>query len=171
MFWAGLNTASFSNSMLVYRLLQAAWQHESLSGQGAALYGGRWNPKGLSLLYTTESPALSLLEVLVHLNPKHIPEYVLVTLEVPDSIRVYQVADLPTDWRATGSTRPLPSQTFLLNWLREPDSLMVQVPSSVIPSMANYLINPHHALFSDCRIIRSEPFDLDQRLYDPTRRG
>ena len=50
--------------MIVYRLLQAACQNEPLSGQGAALYGGRWNPKGLSLLYTTESPALSLLEVL-----------------------------------------------------------------------------------------------------------
>ena len=69
--------------MLVYRLIQAAYRQEPMSGQGAALYGGRWNPKGLSLLYTTESPALSLLEVLVHINPKHIPPYWLVTIEVP----------------------------------------------------------------------------------------
>jgi RES domain-containing protein len=156
--------------MLVYRLLQAAYRHEPLSGQGAALYGGRWNPKGLSLLYTTESPALSLLEVLVHLNPKHIPPYYLVTLEVPDSIRSIQEHELPAAWRATGSS-PLPSQTFLLDWLQKPDRLVVKVPSSVVPLMANYLINPRHALYATCRLVDSAPFEIDQRLYDPARRG
>ena len=157
--------------MLLYRLLQAAYRHEPLSGQGAALYGGRWNPKGLSLLYTTESPALSLLEVLVHINPKHIPEYHLVTLNVPDSIRSYRADELPPEWRATGSVQPLPSQTFLLTWLRDPDRLMVKVPSSIVPIMANYLINPRHSLFSSCQVISSERFDIDERLYDPARRG
>lgn len=156
--------------MLVYRLLQAAYRHEPLSGQGAALYGGRWNPKGLSLLYTTESPALSLLEVLVHLNPKHIPPYYLVTIEVPDSIRSFQEQDLPTDWRATGSG-PLSSQIFLVDWLKRPDRLVVQVPSSVVPIMANYLINPRHELFSRCQVVKSEVFEIDARLYDPSRRG
>ena len=108
--------------MLVYRLVQAAYRQEPLSGQGAALYGGRWNPKGLSLLYTTESPALSLVEVLVHINPKYIPAYYLVTIEVPDSIRAYRADELPDEWRATGSVQPLPSQTFLLDWLRTPDT-------------------------------------------------
>ncbi len=157
--------------MLVHRLLQAAYRHEPLSGQGAALYGGRWNPKGLSLLYTTESPALSLLEVLVHINPKRIPAYYLVTIEVPDSIRTYQARELPADWRATGSVQPMPSQTFLLDWLREPDSLVVEVPSSIVPIMANYLINPRHPLFVGCRVVRSAPFEIDERLYDPMHRG
>lgn len=157
--------------MLVYQLLQAAYRHEPLSGQGAALYGGRWNPKGLPLLYTTESPALSLLEVLVHINPKRIPEYYLVTIELPDSLRSYRAEELPPEWRATGSTQPLPSQTFLLDWLREPDSLVVEVPSSIVPIMANYLINPRHGLFSSCRVISAERFEIDERLYDPSHRG
>jgi len=157
--------------MLVYRLLQAAYRQEPLSGQGAALYGGRWNPKGLSLLYTTESPALSLLEVLVHINPRRIPAYYLVTIDVPDSIQTYQVEELPADWRATGTVQPLPSQTFLLDWLREPATLLVEVPSSIIPIMANYLINPRHPLFAGCQVVRSEPFEIDERLYDPMRRG
>ena len=156
--------------MLVYRLLQAAYRHEPMSGQGAALYGGRWNPKGLSLLYTTESPALSLLEVLVHLNPKHIPQYYLVTIEVPDSIRSFEEQDLPADWRATGSG-PLSSQSFLVDWLQRPDRLVVQVPSTVVPIMANYLINPRHELFSRCQVVRSDVFEIDGRLYDPSRRG
>ena len=157
--------------MLIYRLIQAAFRQEPLSGQGAALYGGRWNPKGIALLYATGSPALSLLEMLVHINPKRIPDYYLVTIEVPDSIRSYRADDLPADWRATGSAQLLPSQTFLLDWLRKPNCLIVEVPSSIIPIMTNYLINPRHALFADCRIIHSEPFDIDERLYDPTRRS
>ena len=157
--------------MLVYRLLQAAYRHEPLSGQGAALYGGRWNPKGLSVLYTTGSPALSLLEVLVHINPKRIPDYYLITIDVPDSMRSYRVDQLPTEWRATGNARPLPSQTFFLDWLREPDRLLIEVPSSIVPLMPNYLINPRHLLFSNCQVISSAPFEIDERLYDPTRRG
>ena len=157
--------------MLVYRLLQAAYRQEPLSGQGAALYGGRWNPKGISLLYTTESPALSLLEILVHINPKHIPSYYLVTLDVPDSLQSYRPNELPTQWQATGSTQPLPSQLFLLDWLREPHTLVVQVPSSVVPIMSNYLINPRHSLFANCQVVRSEPFEIDERLYDPSRRS
>lgn len=157
--------------MLVYRLIQAAFRHEPLSGQGAARYGGRWNPKGLSLLYTTESPALSLLEVLVHLNPRRIPEYYLVTIDVPDSIRSYGADELPPQWRASGSTGPLPSQTFLLDWLQNPDNLVVRVPSAVVPIMANYLINPRHPLFAQCQVVSNERFEIDQRLYDPALRN
>lgn len=107
----------------------------------------------------------------MHINPKHIPEYHLVTLDVPDSIRSYGADELPTEWRAMGSLQPLPSQTFLLNWLRDPDALVVKVPSSIVPIMANYLINPRHSLFSNCRVISSERFEIDERLYDPYRRG
>lgn len=155
--------------MLVYRLLQAAFCHEPLSGQGAALYGGRWNPKGISILYTTESPALSLLEILVHLNPRHTPHYYLATIDVPDSIRVIQPQELPADWRATGSG-PLPSQVFLLEWLQKSDCLVIQVPSTVIPMMANYLINPRHPLFASCNVLSVEALEIDARLYDLSRR-
>jgi RES domain-containing protein len=64
----------------------------------------------------------------------------------------------------------LPSQPFLLNWLRPPDSLIVQVPSAVVPQMVNYLINPKHPLFANCRVISNEPFNIDRRLYDPLGR-
>ncbi|GHB74972.1 RES family NAD+ phosphorylase [Persicitalea jodogahamensis] len=156
--------------MLMYRLVQAAFRHEPLSGEGAARYGGRWNPKGVSLLYTTESPALSLLEILVHLNLNRIPEYFLVTLEVPDSMRTYRSEDLPKGWQSVGNAHPLPSQTFLLEWLMRPDRLLVEVPSAILPIMSNYLINPRHPLFSDCRVVNSELLAIDERLYDAGRR-
>ena len=157
--------------MLVYRLIQEAFRHEPLSGQGALLYGGRWNPKGLSLLYATESPALSLLEILVHINPSTIPRCHLIIIEIPDSMNVYAANELPVSWRATGGVQPMPSQTFLLPWLQKPDALTVSVPSAIIPIMANYLINPRHPLFSACRVISDDFFEIDQRLYDPFRRS
>ena len=171
-YWVASNTVfSFevfaypAQFMLVYRLLQADFCYEPLSGQGTALYGGRWNPKGISVLYTTESPALSLLEILVHLNPKRIPQYYLATIDVPDAIRVIQQQELPANWRATGSG-PLPSQVFLLEWLKNPDCLIVQVPSTVIPIMANYLINPRHPLFASCNVLSVDVLEIDARLYD-----
>lgn len=156
--------------MFVYRLVHAAYRHEPLSGQGAALYGGRWNPKGFPLLYTTESPALSLLEILVHLNPRHIPDYYLATIDVPDPVRRYRPDELPVDWRKTGTAGSLPSQTFLLDWLKKPDCLIIEVPSAVVPIMSNYLIHPRHILFAHCELVRCESFELDERLYDPLLR-
>jgi hypothetical protein len=77
--------------------------------------------------------------------------------------------DLPAQWQATGSG-PLPSQTFLLNWLRTPDCLCIQLPSAVVPQMANYLVHPAHLLFADCRLVSNEPFNIDRRLYGPFRK-
>lgn len=156
--------------MLVYRLVQEAFRREPLSGEGAARYGGRWNPKGISLLYTTESPALSVLEILVHIDPQNIPKYYLVTIEVPDSVRSYRADELPEDWQLVGTSQLSSSQTFLLDWLREPDSLVVKVTSAVLPIMSNYLISPRHPLFPDCQVISSELLTLDKRLYDAGRR-
>ncbi len=156
--------------MLVYRLIKAAFSHEPLSGEGAARYGGRWNPKGIGLLYTTKSPALSLLEILVHIDPQRIPNYHLVTIEVPDSVRSYRAIDLPEGWQSVGTSQPLSSQTFLLDWLQEPDLLVMEVPSVILPIMSNYLINPRHPLYADCRVVRSELLAIDERLYDAGRR-
>ncbi|WP_373515143.1 RES family NAD+ phosphorylase, partial [Persicitalea sp.] len=95
--------------------------------------------------------------------------YYLVTLEVPDSLRQYQTDELPGGWQATGGSQPLPSQTFLLEWLQKPDSLVVEVPSVVLPIMKNYLINPRHALFVDCEVVGTELLEIDGRLYGAER--
>ena len=105
------------------------------------------------------------------INPKNIPRYHLITIEIPDSMRSYRADELPASWQATGGVQPLPSQTFLLPWLQKPDTLTVAVPSTIIPIMANYLINPRHPFFLECRVVGAEFFEIDQRLYDPFRRG
>ena len=41
---------------------------DDTTGAGAKKTGGRWNRKGIALIYTAESRALACLETLVHLN-------------------------------------------------------------------------------------------------------
>ncbi len=91
------------------------------------------------------------------------------TLEVPDSVRSYRANELPEGWQSVGNAQPLPSQTFLLDWLQQPDSLAVKAPSDILPIRSNYLVNPRHPLFSDCRVVGSELLAIDARLYDGRR--
>ena len=51
--------------MTVYRFTHKKFAGE-LSGTGARLVGGRWNPVGVSVVYTSESISLALLEVLAN---------------------------------------------------------------------------------------------------------
>jgi RES domain-containing protein len=70
--------------MLVYRLYKSSYIADPLSAEGARRAGGRWNPKGYPILYTSATPELALLEVVAHLNPTFIPKFHLLVLDVPD---------------------------------------------------------------------------------------
>ena len=69
---------------------------------GTWLNGGRWNPPGVGVLYTTEHPALALVEILVHMPQvpySELPTYRLFTLEIPDqNQRVLTAEELPAYW-------------------------------------------------------------------------
>src|SRR5690349_20226228 len=88
--------------MIVYRLSKGQY-HADLSGKGAELYGGRWNSKGVALLYTSQSRALAFAEVAVHLPVRIVPkDYYLVSISFTDTIKILEIAeaDLPNDWRS-----------------------------------------------------------------------
>ncbi|WP_298270517.1 RES domain-containing protein [Geobacter sp.] len=83
--------------MLLYRIAEEQFAGD-LSGEGARRYGGRWNPKGVPMIYIAESAALAALEVLIRLStPKH---YCRIVYELPDSStsETVPVAELPPDW-------------------------------------------------------------------------
>lgn len=88
--------------MKVFRLCKAKYNGD-LSGKGAELFGGRWNNKGVALLYTSDSVSLCTLEVVVHSEQGDVPRnYVLHTFEIPDDLPILEVAieNLPPDWRS-----------------------------------------------------------------------
>jgi RES domain-containing protein len=136
-----------------------------LSGAGPRLYGGRWNPKGVSVIYTSESRALAVLEFYVHLSRSVIlPGLSIVSIEIPDSVSRKEIAmsDLPKNWR----TYPAPPELAAIGaeWVRSRESLLLRVPSAIMPPECNILINPVHSEMRKVRIIEIEEYGLDQRL-------
>lgn len=171
MCWAASSTVLSANypalwMLTVYRTVKAKYIDEPLATEGARLFGGRWNPKGYPLLYTTSSPALALVESLVH-QPRvqydKLPKLFLFTLEVPDdSLTTWSLEDLPTYWNEESYER---TQWLLRNWLDEPSTLVAAVPSVVVPMSYNYLLHPSHRAFNQIRVVEQAPFLIERRLW------
>lgn len=139
---------------------------EDLSGEGARLYGGRWNNKGYSMLYFSESLSLSLLEILVHLDFKYLPEdYGFLEVDIPDKLinTKMKLNKLESYWRDN------PPHNYTMNlgtsWLKSSKGLAMQVPSAVLPVTNNILVNPRHKLISSIKIIKSGILDVDNRVF------
>lgn len=136
-----------------------------ISGAGAKLYGGRWNPKGNAILYTAQSRALAALELLAHTIPTIVPnELKLVTISVPNEVDIPTIPDkdLPPNWRDFPA--PYELKTIGQEWIESMDMLAMKVPSALIPKEYNFLLNPLHLDFNKIEIISIEDFSYDERL-------
>ncbi|MCK8494944.1 RES family NAD+ phosphorylase [Spirosoma sp. RP8] len=151
--------------LTVYRTVKAKYSQEPLATEGARLFGGRWNPKGYALLYTTSSPALALVESLVHqprVKYEKLPKLVLFTLQVPDDVVFFSAESLPAYWNEESYER---TQWLLRDWLTAPTNLVAAVPSVVVPMSYNYLLHPAHPRFREIEIIKQEIFPVERRLW------
>lgn len=151
--------------MIVYRLIKEKYKND-LHGRGAEKAGARWNSKGHAMLYTSESRSLCTAEIAVHTPLGNIPlKYFLITIEVPDRIDFLElkIIDLPPDWKAL----PHSNSTQLIGdkFLEERKYLLMKVPSVVVQGDFNYLINPVHKFFQKIKILKTEPFEFDERLF------
>ena len=151
--------------MIVYRLAKGKFRND-LSGKGAELAGGSWNSKGTAILYTCQSRALCTTEIAVHTPLGIVPEdYFLISLEFPDKTAVQEIAakDLKPSWRKF----PHPHFTQELGdaFVQENRFLVLKVPSAVVPGDFNFLFNPRHPQFSKVKVLASEPFEFDERLF------
>jgi RES domain-containing protein len=130
---------------------------------GASLFGGRWNQKGTSVIYTAESRALCALEVLAN-SDELANDYVATPIEIPGQIAVTAISipDLPTEWNVSppvDATRQVGT-----NWASGLRTAVLSVLSAVIPRERNYIINPAHPDFKRIRFHDPEPFYFDDRL-------
>lgn len=148
--------------MIVYRITNEKFKSD-ISGNGAALYGSRWNSKGNPLLYTSQFISLCILESLVHLKRNEIPpmQYLL-EIELPDEKEITEVSykKIKKNWREDLEYTQWLGDQFLQN----NQSLILKVPSAIVSQESNFLLNPLHTGFKKVSIVSSVLLELDKRL-------
>lgn len=147
----------------LWRITTARFAATAFSGEGARRYGGRWNPPGCEVVYTAQSPALALLELMVQDDPLR-ARYVLIPVTVPPDLQSTRLTteQLPADWRSMERRPRL--QTLGQRWLAQGSTAILQVPSAVLPAESNFLLNPRHADFARLTIGAPQSLEVDTRL-------
>ena len=148
--------------MIVYRLSKAQYAQD-LSGKGAELVGGRWNSRGNAMLYTSQSIALCVTEIAVHVPLGILPkDYQLIHIEIPDE-DLLEMKRLPKDWQSF----PHSNSTQMIGdkFLKEHKHLVFKVPCAAVQGEFNFLINPRHKNFNQMKIVKLENFNFDERLF------
>ncbi|MCG2418588.1 RES family NAD+ phosphorylase [Aequorivita sp. F47161] len=151
--------------MRVFRLSRKKYAYD-LSGKGAAKFGNRWNSKGVKMLYTAESRALAMAEVIVHLSLATLPDdYMMIEIDIPDSLKIEvlnpQVLD--EDWNS--NPPKLNTQKIGDSFIYSGDFCVLKVPSTVVNGDFNFLLNPNHSSISEIKIIEIVNFPFDERIF------
>lgn len=147
-----------------FRIVKARHARSAFSGEGARIAGGRWSRPGEAVVYASDSLALAAIETFVHLGEDglHI-RFVYFRVDIPDDLAIQRCRRPPPGWRAeppeAASTR------YGSEWVRRGRTAVLDVPSAIVPSERNYLLNPHHTDFARIRIGRATPFVFDPRLW------
>ncbi|KIX21381.1 RES superfamily protein [Flavobacterium sp. 316] len=151
--------------MEVFRLANKKYPIE-LSGVGASITGARWNSKGIEVVYTAQSRALAMAEVVVHVTLATLPSgYAMMTIFIPDDLYIQEidVKKLPLGWNSFPEL--IDTQKIGNEFIRNKKSAVIKVPSAVVKGDFNYLLNPFHEDFDRIKIIHQEDFPFDKRIF------
>jgi RES domain-containing protein len=151
--------------MRFWRICRRRYAAEAAKGEGAHLYGGRWNSRGVRVVYASTSLALAAMETFVNLEPNVRPaDLVFIEGKIPDAFEIatLDLKNLPARWH---ETRDESLCQFGDDWMRGGQSAALLVPSAAIRGEWNELLNPAHADFSRIEFRRPEPFEFDMRMF------
>lgn len=151
--------------MEVFRLANKKYPIE-LSGIGASITGARWNSKGNEVIYTAQSRALAMAEVVVHVTLATMPSgFAMLTVFIPDDLFIEEinVKKLPLGWNSFPEL--IDTQKMGDEFIRKKKSAVMKVPSAVVKGDFNYLLNPYHEDFHRIKIIHQEDFPFDKRIF------
>ena len=148
--------------MTVYRFVRPIYRND-ISGDGARKKVGRWNSPGFPVVYTSTAISLSLLELLIYNSSYEVIRVnMLMQITVPENLmKSLSVNALKQTWQ-----KDIDYSRFIGNeFLKNKKSLLLKVPSAIIPEESNVLINPAHPDFKRVKIIKASLFQYDTRLF------
>ncbi len=156
-------------TVTAWRIVQARLAGDAFTGEGARLFGGRWNHKGTRMVYTAGSVSLAALELLVHLEaPQLLESFVQIPVEFNERIcSILDPASLPADW--TDSPAPASTKDLGTEWVGAHETAVLAVPSAIVPTESIFLLNPEHPDFEAMRIGRPGSLKIDARLLKSLR--
>ena len=151
--------------MRFWRICRRRYAADAATGEGARLYGGRWNSRSVRVVYASASLALAAVETFVNLEPNLRPaDLVSIEGEIPDALNIARLdpQSLPKSWHRT---RNESLRLFGDDWIRGGQSTAVLVPSAAIRGEWNILLNPAHPEFSRMKFHKPVPFEFDARMF------
>ncbi len=151
--------------MRFWRICRKRYASEAATGQGARLFGGRWNSRGVPVVYASTSLALAAVETFVNLEPNlRPPDLVWIEGVIPEGAPIHRLdpQTLPADWLRT---RDESLRRFGDDWIRSGAGVAMLVPSAAIRGEWNLLLNPAHPDFSAIQFQDPEPFEFDTRMF------
>ena len=156
--------------MRFWRICRRRYAADAASGEGARLFGGRWNSRGVPVVYASTSLALAAIETFVHLEPNLAPsDLISIEGEIPDELEIgrLDLKLLPPDWR---STRDESLQRFGDEWVLAGKTVALLVPSAAIYGESNVILNPAHSQFRKIKFLDPQPFEFDTRMFKRSKK-
>jgi len=150
--------------LTAWRIVKKRYAGSAFDGEGARLFGGRWNSPGVPVVYVASTRSLAVLEMAVHLDRSTLlSSFVLIPCKFDERLVTFAAHDrLPAQWRRDP---PPPELAQIADaWVKAAQSAVLVVPSAIIEEETNFLLNPAHLDFSTIRIGEPEDLEFDQRL-------
>jgi RES domain-containing protein len=150
--------------VVAWRIVKRRLARTAFDGEGARRFGGRWNSKGVAVVYLAQSQSLAALEILVQIDsPPLLEHYAALPVSIePNLITRIDMSSLPNNWKTYAPPKRI--RAIGDDWVAAARSAVLQVPSVIVPLESNYLLNPHHPDFPKLKIGKPVRFTFDPRL-------
>ncbi|GGY05108.1 RES family NAD+ phosphorylase [Paludibacterium paludis] len=150
------------NTNVFYRVACGPYRMD-LSGKGAEMFGGRWNPVGVPAVYAASSISLAMLEILIHARSLPL-DYFVMALSVPmEGVKSVRAPALPAGWDRLNDQSA--SQQAGTRHVFQANRFGVLLPSVVVPEEQNLVLNPLHPLMRRVTVKELRPLRPDPRLF------